>query len=85
MVFVFSFVIIDIDLDEIEIFEFYDESVYIGNDMLWFEIGFDDYIDDSMSEGINFFLVGSGDFQCSFGELIDDQFVIFLFQFEKLC
>ncbi|CAH3104082.1 unnamed protein product [Pocillopora meandrina] len=70
---VLSFATTDTDLDEIEAFEPYDESVYTGNDTPRSEIGLDDYTDDSTSEGTNPSLVGSGDFQRSFGESIDDQ------------
>lgn len=65
---VLSFATTDTDLDEIETFEPYDESVYTGNDTPRSEIGLDDYTDDSTSEGTNPSLVGSGDFQRSFGE-----------------
>ncbi|RMX45429.1 hypothetical protein pdam_00019296 [Pocillopora damicornis] len=47
---VLSFATTDTDLDEIEAFEPYDESVYTGNDTPRSEIGLDDYTDDSTSE-----------------------------------
>ncbi|XP_058944344.2 inositol hexakisphosphate and diphosphoinositol-pentakisphosphate kinase 2 isoform X5 [Pocillopora verrucosa] len=68
---VLSFATTDTDLDDIEAFEPYDESVYTGNDTPRSEIGLDDYTDDSTSEGTNPSLVGSGDFQRSFERLSD--------------
>ncbi|XP_022797686.1 inositol hexakisphosphate and diphosphoinositol-pentakisphosphate kinase 2-like [Stylophora pistillata] len=62
---VLSFATIDTDLDDIEVFEPYDESVYTENDTPRSEIGLDDYNDDSISEGATPSLVGSGDFKRS--------------------
>lgn len=68
---VLSFATIDTDLDDIEVFEPYDESVYTENDTPRSEIGLDDYNDDSISEGATPSLVGSGDFKRSLGESTD--------------